>query len=659
MKATRFFIEKPERLVLYIIIPIIILLCIGLTYLLSLDKASVLVSSDDSTWDLSTSNVSKEEVQLTGSVEYIPNALLTPNEYEKRKGEAVLTDDLITEDYATSRMILKMPNDGWYTFSRTSIDYSEKVYVNGELMAQMGTPGENKDNTTPNVGRITFTAKATDGTIEIVQQSANFVHRYGGNHLDWIVGGNWLLRDVQVTDFAIVMEMGAYLVLFVIHMLLYLMLRSYKPNLLLSLFCLTWFFRMGATGHSIFTVLIPGLDWSIKFRIEYATVAIITCLALLILYESFPGVIQNWAKNLNYLLLISYMILDISLDTVTLSNVSLYYLGISCLIALYIIIRFAMKLRRVRLEQAVLLSGLVILVCVSIRDIIMYINRSLNPSMLYVEMTQVAVLACTLLAATAFFIATMRQVSEAKEAEQRLSAENMALDRVNRLKSELMVNLSHEIKTPLTVMSGYAQITAQQINDNSIDEETTENLEIISREAQRLSTLAGGILSTMGKNDRCEQSIEMSTVFKNIQQVCAPVLKKNNNKISARVDDNLPKLEGNGEMIEQLLLNLITNANKNTISGTIWMECRKVDDHIEIRVIDNGNGIPADLLPHVFERNVSGNDSTGVGLSICHDIVTIHNGKISVNSTEGEGTRVTVTLPINGGENDNADDPTD
>lgn len=662
--------QKPERLVLYIIIPIIIILCIGLAFLLSLDKASVRVHSQNGIWDLSNSDVKSKGVQIEGNVEYIPNELLTPDEYDKKKNKAILSDEPLTSEFATSRIILKMPDDGWYAFTRTSADYSEKVYVNGKLMANMGTPGADKNTTTSEVGRITFTAQATGGTIEIVQQSANFVHRHGGSHGDWYVGGNWLLRDVQAADFAIVLEMGAYLVLFLLHLALFLMFRSYKPNFYFSLFCLTWFFRMGTTGHSIFTVLIPGLDWNIKFRIEYATVAMITCLVLLILYEAFPGIVQNWARNINYIGLFSYIVLDVVLDTFTLSIVSIFYLGISCLTVIYIIVRFAMKLRHIRLDQAILLSGIVILMIVAIRDIVMYINRSFIPSSLYIEMTQVAVLACTLLAATAFFMATMKQVVDAREAEQRLSTENMALDRINRLKSELMVNLSHEIKTPLTVMSGYAQITAQQINSDSIDDETTENLEVISREAQRLSKLAGGILGTMNKNDRDNQVIEIPIIFQNIKRVCAPILKKNNNKMQIYTDENLPKLNANEEMIEQLLLNLITNANKNTMNGSIRMECRKSkvenklgvdygDEQLTISIIDDGNGIPDKLMPLIFERNVSGNDGTGVGLSICRDIVTLHDGNIDVKSVEGEGTQVTVTLPIDGKGGKNADDSND
>lgn len=663
MKLSEYFTKKPERLVVAIMLPLILVVCLGLTHFLSLDKASELVESNDGVWDLREYDLSNEGVQISGDVEYIPNELLTPKEYKKRKKEAVLSDEAFPEQYGTSRIVLKMPSNGWYTFSRISIDYSERLYVNGELLTEVGSPGTTKDTTVSNIGRIVFTAEAKDGVIEIVQQYANFVHRLGGYHSGWYVGTDWLLKDVQAADFAILLEMGAYLALFLFHILLFLMLPSYRPNLYFALFCFTWFMRMGTTEPSLFNVLAPWMNWQIKFRIEYVTVFIIIALVVAIIHEMFPGVLPKWARYICYISLVLCIIVEIFGGTIMMSEVAPFFLGFAVITAVFTIIRFIIKLRNINIEQALLLTGFAILTCVSIRDIVMYARRSLEQSNLYTEMTQVAVLACSLFAVTAFVIATMSEVARAKEAEQKLAIENAALDQVNRLKSDFMVNLSHELRTPLTIMSGYAQVTIRQIDDDTINDESKRNLTVISEEAQRLSKLAGGLLDTMREDQQMRyEAIEISTIIKRLNIIYNPLLKKNHNRFRIKIKQNLPPLHVNSEMIQQLLLNLVTNANKHTKNGTISIIADRIDDDgdfIKITVADTGTGISPRLAPHVFERNVSGDGSSGVGLAICKDIVQLHGGKITINSKPRRGTSVTFTLPITRQEDTNANDIND
>lgn len=110
----------------------------------------------------------------------------------------------------------------------------------------------------------------------------------------------------------------------------------------------------------------------------------------------------------------------------------------------------------------------------------------------------------------------------------------------------------------------------------------------------------------------------------------------------------LPLVDGNADMLVQVVVNLLSNANAHTNGDAITLAARSGAGEITVAVSDNGGGIPAWLLPHVFERyRTDGeNRGTGLGLPICKDIVEKHGGKIAIDSVEGGGTSVQFTLPL-------------
>jgi signal transduction histidine kinase len=107
-------------------------------------------------------------------------------------------------------------------------------------------------------------------------------------------------------------------------------------------------------------------------------------------------------------------------------------------------------------------------------------------------------------------------------------------------------------------------------------------------------------------------------------------------------------------MIIQVLTNLCVNANRHTEGGTVRMAARAQAGAVAFSVQDNGEGVRPDLMGRVFERGVSGDHETGIGLAICRDVVEFHGGAISLESTPGEGTLVAFTLPIAGQEEQTA-----
>ena len=241
-------------------------------------------------------------------------------------------------------------------------------------------------------------------------------------------------------------------------------------------------------------------------------------------------------------------------------------------------------------------------------------------------------------------------VVNAKRAiEEALIAEINMLDRLTRMKTEFFQNMSHDFKTPLTVISTCLSNIKDMLDFDDLNKE--EMQESIRDAQQEIMRMAGMV----------DRAIKLSTVYDEYQAVVPldiaeflykgasiyrNMLSQRNNKLSVNIVSSLPKVLGNSDMLMHVLANLLSNANRYTYAGEISITATYKDDMVAVTVKDNGSGIKADLLPRVFERGIS-DSSTGLGLSICKvAIENIHNGTISLTSEEGKGTTVTFTLPV-------------
>ena len=152
--------------------------------------------------------------------------------------------------------------------------------------------------------------------------------------------------------------------------------------------------------------------------------------------------------------------------------------------------------------------------------------------------------------------------------------------------------------------------------------------------------------------------------------ICKAVLAKNNNRLEYSAQPDCPCVTANPDIIQQLLVNLCTNAGRHTKNGVVKIRASHTDgthaarqndepqpakplsgvlqpdDSVTFEVTDNGSGIAPDLLPRVFERNVSGDGKGGLGLAICSDIIRQHGGTIEIENVRTGGVLVRFTLPV-------------
>ncbi|MDR1663874.1 MAG: HAMP domain-containing histidine kinase [Clostridiales bacterium] len=244
--------------------------------------------------------------------------------------------------------------------------------------------------------------------------------------------------------------------------------------------------------------------------------------------------------------------------------------------------------------------------------------------------------------------AVNHKLSEMREAEEKLATENEALDRMNRLKNELMTTISHEARTPLAVLSGYASLVALELRDKGADEQTTADLDNIVVEAMRVADLIDS-MKRLAVNS-CESTeytqLDFTGLVTQIASLYKPILKRSGVILNIDIKDRF-FVSGNKDELTQVFFNVLQNAKNHTETGSVTVSAERESSQIKITVSDTGTGIPPEILPRIFERGISGRPAgMGVGLAVSKEIMEKHGGTIQVrNNPHGKGTVATLTLP--------------
>lgn len=229
--------------------------------------------------------------------------------------------------------------------------------------------------------------------------------------------------------------------------------------------------------------------------------------------------------------------------------------------------------------------------------------------------------------------------------------------KLENARREFVANVSHELRTPITVIKSYAE-TLMDYREH--DETEKSFFEVIDTETDRMTRLIADLLALSRLDNGSEMKSEPFSVGALLLSASRRMnveAKKRNQTIEECVDEFMPEVTGDRDRIDQVIVNIIGNALKYTPDGgkiTVRGYCE--NDEVKFEVKDNGIGIPEKDIPHIFERfyrvdkaRSRSAGGTGLGLAIAKEIVDSHGGNISIKSVEGEGTCVTVTLPVRRG----------
>ncbi len=226
--------------------------------------------------------------------------------------------------------------------------------------------------------------------------------------------------------------------------------------------------------------------------------------------------------------------------------------------------------------------------------------------------------------------------------------------KLDNMRKEFVADVSHELKTPITSIMGYADT----LLEGEYDKETQNRfLNVIATEARRMAKLVTDLLTLSrydSKKIRAEETeFDLGELVKRCQEKLRFEIEKKNHSMECFVTASVPPVEADKDGIERVVLNILSNAIKYTPdNGTIKVYVGFVYNDAYIKVIDNGVGIPKDDLSRIFDRFYRVDKArtrelggTGLGLSIAKEILNQNKGSIDIKSEVGKGTEVVIRLP--------------
>ena len=230
---------------------------------------------------------------------------------------------------------------------------------------------------------------------------------------------------------------------------------------------------------------------------------------------------------------------------------------------------------------------------------------------------------------------------------------SLKIKQSEKTQSEFISSVSHELRTPLTAITGWAETIAY---DPAVQGDSLRGIHIISKEAERLTGMVKELLEfTRIQDGRFNLRVELIDIAAELEDALftyGELMRQAGIEVNyTEPPVEIPLIPGDPERLKQVFLNLLDNAMKH--GGEGGKVDVKLDDDgsfVHITVRDYGHGIPEGELPHVKEKFYKGsskNRGTGIGLSVCDEIVTRHGGRLDIDNAPGGGCVVSVSLPMN------------
>jgi two-component system, chemotaxis family, CheB/CheR fusion protein len=254
------------------------------------------------------------------------------------------------------------------------------------------------------------------------------------------------------------------------------------------------------------------------------------------------------------------------------------------------------------------------------------------------------------------WVGTLTDITENKLVEQERLRLYFLASENNRLKDEFLAMLAHELRNPLSAMRNAVEVMRIASADESLRSRTRD---IIDRQVSHLTRLVDDLLDvsrvTQGKIHLRLTSVDLSGIVWSSVEVARPAIESRRQKLTVRIPESGVVVRGDATRIEQVLINLLQNAAKySNTGGSIEIALSEIAGKAILRVKDDGIGIPADLLPRIFDLFAQDNNSAGrsegglgIGLTIARNLIEMHGGTLRAFSEgAGKGSEFVIELPL-------------
>lgn len=304
-------------------------------------------------------------------------------------------------------------------------------------------------------------------------------------------------------------------------------------------------------------------------------------------------------------------------------------------------------------HAVLLLTGAIVLVAAGLM-VILYIIQRFYLRSVFVPITEITTTAKRIAAGSYGVQISRRYDDEIGELADTINDMSNKISQNEKMQSEFMSRVSHELRTPLTAIGGWSETLLS--GGGSVDTaEAQRGLSIILRETRRLTGMVEDLLEfTRMQDGRFTLNVapaDLRAEFEDTVFMYGSRLQREGIELEyLENDEDIPEIPCDKERMRQVFLNILDNAVKHGgEGGKITAEMRREDDEVVIRIRDFGCGIPAEELPLVKKKFYKGSSKargSGIGLAVCEEIVTMHDGTLALENAVGGGTAVTIRLPI-------------
>jgi two-component system NtrC family sensor kinase len=229
--------------------------------------------------------------------------------------------------------------------------------------------------------------------------------------------------------------------------------------------------------------------------------------------------------------------------------------------------------------------------------------------------------------------------------EREMHARLMESDRLAAV-GELVAGVAHEVNNPLSSISAFAQLL---LRDDTLSPAQRESIEVIRAETTRASPVGQDLLAFARRSEPQRMPLDLNAVVTRSLRMRQYQFDETGVRVQSELAEDLPAVMGDPRQLQQVCLNLLTNAIQAMASGgTLSVRTMRVGDRVRLEVADSGPGIPAEARPHIFEpffTTKKEGEGTGLGLSVSYGIVASHGGSIELVESGPQGTTFRVALP--------------
>lgn len=649
----------------WLIFILILALCMAVFETVSLPFAAKGPAAQNGILDLQGQDFTDTVFELSGQWELYYGQLKTPGNFQESPSAECEWIDLPGSwtqldhpelGFATYRLTIQTDSNTPLMLYVPEIISAARIYVNGELLLQTGQVGTDKAASHPAIHNDLLTLLPQDGQLELVVQASNYHLVASGLYYPLLIGRETVLIHHLFWQRTIAAAaLGGILLIGVYHLFLYSFRRQQRLYLTFSLICLTSVLRLALETNSFVQFFLPnGMNLFISRVFLLLFMLHSLCISLFML-QVFAIRLPRWLKEIYWACLLLPAAAIVFLPF-SLAASSMFLVLPAYIMALVL----ALRTKKIGRDPYYLLyfgSMVGFIVCAPLTKTVLegaLFLPGIAPN-LFLILSQCVILS--------------RNYAETMTESERLNAnlENLVQQRTSELHTtneqlaasqtalrEMISAISHDLKTPLTVLNNYLEL----LGDNALSADEQERLEYLSIAYQKNLDLQR-LIQTLFEVTRLESGnivynlewFPVPKLMEEAQQKYAELLRDQEVCFTVHTDTNC-MLQIDSSRIWSVLDNLIYNALRYTpAGGSISLTARRMDTSVQLQIADTGQGISAEHLPHIFERfyKVSiergeKDGTSGLGLYIVKTTVEAMDGTVSVESQPGQGTVFTLTF---------------